>query len=119
MPLRLLPTLALPLLAAFTAGALLFSTPPSQAAGYSDNIPSTVQTYADVPNSQPLWLYSARLTLHGVISGYSGDGVTLNPCLGTVEQLGLLYYRPCNAITRAQPAKIVANTFYSNCQTHQ
>ena len=52
-----------------------------------------------------------------IISGYAGDGLTLNPCLGTVEQVGQLYFRPCNNSTRGQTTKIVANTFFPNCQT--
>ena len=89
----------------------------ANAAGYLDPIPSTQQTFMDVPYGSPFWLYVERVYLHGVISGYTGDGVTLNPCTGQVEQVGLLYFRPCFNSTRGQTSKIVANTFFPNCQT--
>ena len=33
-------------------------------------IPSTQQTFTDVPYGSPFWLYVERAALHGVISGY-------------------------------------------------
>ncbi len=55
-------------------------------------------------------MYIERAALHGVISGYS----TSPPCPGGV---------PCflwaNNLTRNQAAKVVAVTFYPNCQTPQ
>src|SRR5262249_30576065 len=33
-------------------------------AGYTDAIPSTQQTFADVPNSDPFWLFVERVHLH-------------------------------------------------------
>jgi hypothetical protein len=68
----------------------------ANAAGYSDAIPVTRQTFTDVPNSDPFWLYIERVYSHGVISGYSnGDGS--------------LSFRPSNPVTRGQMAKFVAN----------
>jgi hypothetical protein len=87
------------------------------AASYSDVIPSGQQTFDDVPVSSPFWLYIERVHLHSVISGYAGDGVTANPCTAQVEQSGHLYFRPCNNATRGQTSKIVANTFFPNCET--
>ena len=89
----------------------------ANAAGYSEVLPSTQQTFVDVPYSSAFRVYVERVYLHGVISGYNGDGRTINPCTGLVEQLGQLYFRPCNGATRGQTAKIVANTFFPNCQT--
>jgi len=89
----------------------------AQAAGYNEAIPSTQQTFDDVPYNNPFWVYIERVALHGVISGYTGDGVTINPCTGQVEILNHLNFRPCNSTTRGQASKIVANTFYPNCVT--
>jgi hypothetical protein len=80
----------------------------AQAANYSEAIPSTQQTFTDVPNSNPFWVYIERAALHGVISGYS----TSPPCPG-----GTPCFLWANNLTRNQGAKIVAVTFYPNCQT--
>src|SRR5262249_4920753 len=45
----------------------------SNAANYTDAIPSTQQTFSDVPYDDPFWLYVERAALHGVISGYSSS----------------------------------------------
>ncbi len=89
----------------------------SNAAGYQDNILPSQQTFADAPPTDPFWLYIERVSLHGVISGYTEDGVTINPCTGNVEQVGQFYFRSCNNVTRGQASKIVANAFYPGCQT--
>jgi len=83
----------------------------ANAAGYDEAIPSTQQTFVDVPPGSPFWLYTERVALHGVISGYSGDGRTVNPCLGTVEAAGQRYFRPCNPVTRGQAARFVTGGF--------
>jgi hypothetical protein len=68
----------------------------ANAAGYSDTIPLTRQTFTDVPNSDPFWLYIERAYSHGVISGYSNSD-------------GSFSFRPSNPVTRGQMAKFVAN----------
>ncbi|MDQ6694891.1 MAG: S-layer homology domain-containing protein [Chloroflexota bacterium] len=73
----------------------------SNAAGYTDNIPSVRQTFADVPSSSPFWLYVERVAAHGAISGYACGGAG-EPCPGT-------YFRPGNNLTRGQLAKIDSN----------
>src|SRR5205814_5991217 len=89
----------------------------ANAAGYIDPIPSTQQTFVDVTGSNPFWLYVERVYAHGIISGYTCDNVTVNPCTGQVETCPGLYYRPCNPVTRGQTAKFIANAFFPNCQT--
>jgi len=71
----------------------------SNAAGYNDVIPGSQQTFTDVPNTNTFWLFIERVTLHGVVNGYT----TSPPCTtGT----------PCflwgNNITRGQAAKFVS-----------
>src|SRR5205085_1192360 len=88
----------------------------ANSAGYADVIPSTQQTFDDVPYGYAEWLYIERVYLHGAMSGYAGDGVTINPCTGQVEQLGHLYFRPCLSSSRGQAAKFVADTFFPGCQ---
>ncbi|HEX8222022.1 MAG TPA: S-layer homology domain-containing protein [Chloroflexia bacterium] len=73
----------------------------SNAAGYSDDIPESRQTFEDVPPDSPFWLYIERVYAHGAISGYA-CGMEGEPCPGA-------YYRPGAYLTRGQLAKIAAN----------
>ncbi|MDQ3705648.1 MAG: S-layer homology domain-containing protein [Chloroflexota bacterium] len=85
----------------------------SNAAGFNDA--PVGQTYADVPPSNDpssFYPFIERLSSRGVMGGY--------PCGSPNEPCGAgnrPYFRPNNPVTRAQAAKIVANTFYPNCQT--
>jgi guanyl-specific ribonuclease Sa len=81
--------------------------------GYAEPIPSTQQTFADVPQGNPFWVFIERVSLHGVISGYTCGGVG-EPCLPPQNRP---YFRTYGNATRGQSAKIVANTFYPGCQT--
>ena len=81
----------------------------ANAAGYVDTIPSTRETFADVPPSNAFWLYVERVSLHSVVNGYSGNGTNINPCTGSVEAVGSKYFRWCNTATRGQITKIVSN----------
>ena len=84
----------------------------SNAVGFIDPIPGTQQTFTDVPNTNAFWLWVERIDLHGVITGYPCGGAG-EPCDGQNRP----YFRPYANVTRAQTAKIVANTFFPNCQT--
>ncbi len=64
----------------------------SNAAGYDDDIPTTQQTFVDVPSTNPFWLFIERVAAHGVVGGYA-DGT----------------FRPGNNVTRGQVAKFVSN----------
>ena len=85
----------------------------ANAAGYTEGIAPTQQTFADVPASNPFWVFVERVALHSVISGYGCGGVG-EPC---EPPLNRPYFRPYGSATRGQTAKIVANTFYPGCQT--
>ncbi|MDQ5824011.1 MAG: S-layer homology domain-containing protein [Chloroflexota bacterium] len=73
------------------------------------------QTYADVPPSaspSSFYPFVEGLTQMGVMGGYK--------CGGPGEPCGAgnrPYFRPGALVTRAQAAKIVANTFFPNCET--
>src|SRR5205823_5489909 len=86
----------------------------ANAAGLNQPIPSTQQSFMDVPYSNPFWLYSERLYAIGAISGYT-DTPTSHPCADA--GVGSPCFLWANPVTRGQTAKIVANTFYPNCQT--
>jgi hypothetical protein len=82
----------------------------SNGAGYSDQ--PVGQVFEDVPTSGPFYQWIQRLASRGVMSGY--------PCGGANEPCGVdnkPYFRWGNNATRGQVAKIVANTFFPNCQT--
>jgi hypothetical protein len=71
-------------------------------AGFNDT--PAGQTFADVPPSQPFYLWIEQMSSRGLIGGY--------PCGGPGEACGSdskPYYRPGTNTTRGQLAKIVAN----------
>lgn len=68
--------------------------------GYDEVIPTTQQTFQDVPVGSTFWVYVERAVLHGAFSGYACGGPS-EPCPGT-------YFRPDNSITRGQLAKVDA-----------
>ena len=81
----------------------------SNAAGYSDTPPG--QTFEDVPPANPFYLWIERLATRGIMSGY--------PCGSAGEPCGpeqRPYFRWGSNATRGQTSKIVANTFFPNCQ---
>jgi hypothetical protein len=82
----------------------------SNAAGYSD-IP-TGQTFEDVPPASTFYTYTQRLTIRGVMNGYTCGSP--EPC---VPPNNRPYFRPNSNVTRGQTSKIVANTFYPDCQS--
>ncbi|HVG00268.1 MAG TPA: S-layer homology domain-containing protein [Chloroflexia bacterium] len=76
-------------------------------AGYNET--PVGESFKDVASDSPFYQYIERAFAHGVISGYACGGPG-EPCPGA-------YFRPGNNVTRGQTAKIVANTFFPNCQT--
>jgi hypothetical protein len=86
----------------------------SNAAGFSDDVTGR-QTFQDVPPDSTFHLYVERLLLNrpGVMSGYlcGGSG---EPC---VPPSNRPYFRPQNYVTRGQASKMVANTFFPDCET--
>ncbi|MDQ6693175.1 MAG: immune inhibitor A [Chloroflexota bacterium] len=89
----------------------------SNAAGFQED-PGNTPTYADVPTTNPFYQYIQRLTNRGVMGGYACGGQ--NPETGEAEPCNSAnqpYFRYGNRITRGQTAKIVANTFFPNCDT--
>src|SRR5205823_1710939 len=85
----------------------------ANSAGFGDAIPADRQSFADVPPSQPFWLWIERLYTHGAISGYTCGG-SGEPC----DDQHRPYFRPYNTATRGQTAKIVVITFFPSCVAH-
>jgi hypothetical protein len=77
------------------------------AANLQDPVPPAQQTFADVPPTQPFWLFVEQVAGRGIISGYQCGGPG-EPCDGQNRP----YFRPGNSSTRGQTAKIVVNTFF-------
>jgi hypothetical protein len=75
----------------------------ANAAGFADPVPSTQQTFADVPPTQPFWLWIERLAGRQLISGYTCGGPG-EPC----DPQNRPYFRPQSDVRRGQLAKIVA-----------
>ncbi|HKP51475.1 MAG TPA: S-layer homology domain-containing protein [Chloroflexia bacterium] len=80
----------------------------SNAAGFSDTPPAGTLTFADVPPSNPFYIWIERLSRRGIINGYDCGVNPMEPCDGQNRP----YYRPYTDITRGQAAKIVSNTFF-------
>jgi len=89
----------------------------TRAAGYTDAIGPTTQTFREVPPTHPYWLYVERAVVHGLISGYDCDNVTYNVCGPTFEKCPGPYYRCCANVTRSQAAKFIALAFFPGCST--
>jgi hypothetical protein len=80
----------------------------SNAAGYTDPIPPTQQTFTDVPNSHTFWLDIERVYLHNVVGGYTDPArcPTGIPC-----------FLPGDSVTRGQTSKFISNAFFPDCYT--
>jgi photosystem II stability/assembly factor-like uncharacterized protein len=83
----------------------------SNAARYND--PPVGQTFEDVPTTHPFYVEIQRLASRGIMGGYN-CGADGEPCVPPGNRA---YFRPYNNVTRGQSAKIVANTFYPDCNT--
>jgi hypothetical protein len=83
----------------------------SNAAGFND--PQSAQLFQDVAPGSTYFTYTARLASRNIMSGYACGGLG-EPC---VPPDNLPYFRPNNNATRGQTSKIVANTFFPDCQT--
>jgi hypothetical protein len=83
----------------------------SNAAGFTE--PAGAQQFQDVPPGHTFYDYIWRLTNRGIMNGYPCGGLG-EPC---VAPGNLPYFRPGANATRGQASKIVANTFFPNCQT--
>jgi hypothetical protein len=82
----------------------------SNAAGFND--PAGSQMFQDVAPSSGFYTWVQRLASRGYIGGYNCGGAG-EPCGGG----NLPYFRPNNNATRGQVSKIVANTFYPDCDS--
>ncbi len=76
----------------------------ASAAGWTDPVPSSQQTFADVPPGSTFWAYIEQLAGHGAVGGYPCGG-PFEPCVAPTNRP---YFRPNNNLTRGQLAKIVA-----------
>jgi hypothetical protein len=72
----------------------------------------TGQTYQDVPSTHTFYIWIEQLSQLGAMGGYPCGTVPTEPCGAGNKP----YFRPANNVTRGQASKIVANTFYPNCQ---
>jgi N-acetylneuraminic acid mutarotase len=76
----------------------------SESAAFGDTIPSTQQTFQDVPYNNPFWLWVERLSGRGIIGGYPCGG-PFEPCITPANRP---YFRPNNNVTRGQLSKITS-----------
>jgi hypothetical protein len=83
----------------------------ANAAGFIE--PPVGQTFEDVPPGSTFYTYTQRLTSRSIMQGYPCGSVG-EPCVPPDNRP---YFRPFNNATRGQTSKIVANTFFPECQT--
>ncbi len=76
----------------------------AEAAQWSDPVPSTQQTFEDVPPGSTFALWVERLGTRGIIGGYPCGG-PFEPCVSPANRP---YFRPGNNVTRGQLAKITS-----------
>jgi hypothetical protein len=82
------------------------------AASFNEPVPSTQQTFADVPSTNTFWEFIERLAARGVVGGYP-CGRPGEPC--DSEQRA--YFRPVIDVTRGQASKFVSLAFFPECET--
>jgi hypothetical protein len=75
----------------------------SLAAGFTEPVPTTQQTFADVPYGATFWEVIERMASRSIVEGYpcGGEG---EPC----DAENRPYFRPNNSTTRGQISKVVA-----------
>jgi plastocyanin len=76
------------------------------------NSTPTGQRYTDVEPDSTFYVWIEQLSSLGVMGGYACSTVPTEPC----DDQNRPYFRPSNNVTRGQSSKIVANTFFPNCQ---
>jgi hypothetical protein len=81
-------------------------------AGWNGPIPTTQQTFTDVPPTNPFWLWIEELATRNIISGY-GCGGPGEPC----DPQNRAYFRWGANATRGQMSKIAAESFFPGCVT--
>lgn len=83
----------------------------ANSAGFQE--PVVGQKFEDVPPTAVFYPYVERIASRSIIGGYPCGGVG-EPCVPPDNRP---YFRPQNNVTRAQTAKVVANTFFPGCNT--
>jgi Tol biopolymer transport system component len=75
--------------------------------------PAGQQTFQDVAPGSTFWAWVEALASTGAIGGYA-CGAPGEECVPPTNRP---YFRPGNNVTRGQSAKIIATTFFPDCQT--
>jgi hypothetical protein len=84
----------------------------AEVAHFYEPVPSTQQTFTDVPAGNVFWLWIERLAGRGILSGYLCGGPG-EPC----DPQRRPYFRWGAPATRGQMSKLAAETFFPNCAT--
>jgi len=87
----------------------------SSVAGWNDAIPSSQQSFQEVPFGSTFWIYVERFMLHvpGGITGYPCGGPG-EPCVAPENRP---YFRPSNNVTRGQTSKLLTIALHPECPT--
>jgi subtilisin-like proprotein convertase family protein len=79
----------------------------SESAGFSEPVPSTQQSFEDVPYGSTFWEYIERLYTRSVIGGYQCGINPAEPCIPPDNRP---YFRPNAGATRGQLVKIASES---------
>jgi hypothetical protein len=79
----------------------------SLSAGFNEPVPSTQQSFEDVPYGSPFWEYVERLYTRGVVGGYECGADPGEPCIPPENRP---YFRPNAGATRGQLVKIASES---------
>ncbi len=83
----------------------------SKAKGWSEVL--VVQTFADVPPSHPAYAWIERVTLHGVMSGFSCGAVSNEGEKEPCDLASRPYFRPDASVTREELAVAISLADYA------
>jgi hypothetical protein len=75
--------------------------------------PAGSQSFEDVTPGHTFYAWVEQMALDGTVSGYDCGGAG-EPC---VPPLNRPYFRINASVTRGEASKIVANTFFPDCQS--
>jgi hypothetical protein len=78
----------------------------SLSAGFTEPVPSSQQSFEDVPYGSPFWEYVERISTRGIVVGYACGGAG-EPCVPPENRP---YFRPNAGATRGQLAKIASES---------
>jgi hypothetical protein len=83
--------------------------------GFNEQVAPSKQAFEDVPQSNAFWYFVEQLARRSIMSGYECGGPD-EPCAPPWNRPYFRWRNAMNTVTRAEMARILARTFFPNCQ---